>query len=1654
MPFPSDIIKKLTVYNQNTGLSENNLVGYNLLEDNINLSSNNNSYSSPRLLNWTAPYPINGVNKTLFYTEVNTNFTVGDRVFIINGNYDSNNLISIDKYKKGRDGYSVLFVDKCRIVLDINYNGILPFNDNEENFIKIWKVNSREDFISFSRQLTTKDKSLNFKFQDGLGHVIYTDKIYDKVYTEIDSNNNYITGWGVNLGVNGSVPGFFVKNTFNYWKNITNELFYYGTYYPNKKIKIMNGDIVFNGFTLRDGDVYEWTKGKTSSYWTLSKESLEPIITKSNFRGGQFKGVFNSGVFGGNTKKLSWDPNYTFNGGTIYNSNFKGVINSNISINESWKATLKEGKPYEQLNVLNNGGYGYNYIINSELSESNIINANLIGLKIGNFDSTFVKNNPVLENHIIGKTQSYSNNTIESANFENCIFSTIELDNCTLLNSRVYNSKITNGNIVNSQISSSVIKDSIYTTQDSIKVLYYDEWNISVNNFISLTDSNIYSTYSIYSIAQLNTSTENKTRTTHKIYKFYIDKTSYQKVKHGEYFYIKGVTYKDSPKILVNFFDKKFKIGTWTEYIDDFKNNDFYKRGFEITSYLSTPSDNSYIINSFTGTKPIVGKSIYIQSNKTFTNKYSDYYSIDVVISLSDLNGLTYSYLDFNYSSSVTQSGNRTFLLDKIDISNAYIIDANFESGLFENSDWNSGNHINYNNDNLISNLNGTGTYSFILDQNLNRLEVTLPKNSISEFELELDEVVYLNSVDHILNGVVTRLGDTFKVEKIEGKKITLSELNTSTLNPLISKNSQFKTDKSENRWNYLSKTKFFKSKIKSGLFKRSYFNNSLIKNDEYNSNDRDFENINKIKSLIISDSIFSKTKNILSKATYINTFFINNDDILEDLIIYNSYLNDVVFSKGIVKESFWKNGIFNGGLFYNSKSFDGMSSLKYPNYNTMRLKSYFRIGSGDNNRWSWSDGTFNGGEFYKSDWENGVFTGGLFNYSKFYNGTFSGGILGDKYGSSNDTLVYNGDILYTTVNNANLFSNDVSHSKNTPSTINWYNGVFNNGLFGSYADISYSSIPYSSTITITKNKNEDIIGTFSFTNINIDTDYEIKLDLYLDVPGQNDTRLLLVNLKGPNGKIINIKGYNEGFNNITAMTFSSSDIYPHISQFSQSKNNNIVRMSKNINSTPFRSPNFKSNISNIKEAYNENPNGDWVIIIGSGIEKDYSYTGIKCTLKITISKLNNLVIKNKSIWHNGEFNGGEFLNYSKWKNGIFNGGIFTSTLGWTQSGKYYDNSRIIDDYTWENGIFNDGEFGNKSIYSNSTWYNGVFNGGQFRGKLWNNGVFLYGNFIGSSIHSAHGNLDILKFNLSNASKFTNSFKKNFYGLWVNGIVSNDRQKYVLNSDNSVFRKWNNSNLQNFLWRDGIFNHEDSIIDNSVWLSGTFSNGTFINSSFNPYVDRSTKTNNEDYKFTPDINPTSTTFIDNSVWENGVLMDSDFYVSKWYNGTFINGNAFSMVFLGGVSKFMNAYNVIWEGGKWENGNWYGSNLSYSGTYNNNFIYSILRRGLKNYGENLSDNMIHIWNLFESENNNNFRLYGDISKNISNDVLVNEKSSNSPSTTTEAAIVTTNGMFDNGSFGGLPTWNEEVFDGTNFFNFVSDGPTNVGSYTPSRNYRVD
>lgn len=1666
MSFPSQILSKpylITSTDYQSLGTQINLVGV----DDLQLKGENTkSYSSPRILNWVEPYEINGVKKSLFYTEVNTNMQVGDRIWIINGYYDSDILIQIDKYKKGRDGYKVLYIDGCKIVLDIDYTGVLPYNDSDkfDDFIKVYRISTRSEFINLSRQISSRGGSLNYKFDRYQNNIVFIDSqdesLFGPVYTEKNTqifgtpSSYHIAGFGVNLGLTGS-PGFFVKDSVKYWTNISKELFYYGSYsvalgtHSNNRMMVMNGDFNYKGFDFKEGYVYEFKYGPTGSYWEIDKTYSQPIISKANFRSGEFTGIFNNGLFGTQEKRITWKGGKSiWKGGTLLNTIWNGGnFDSNISLPSNYKATFDVNKnPYQKANSTNNGGYGYNYIIDSYIKNSNIQNGNIINTKIGT-----PSNRTVLENHLKSITQIFYNN-IDSAYFEGCEFSSIYINNGTLVNSKINDTKLVNSKVINSQVYDSVIKDSSFISESKIKIRAYDEWNISEYRYTNLL--NIASGSSTYSIIQLSSDPTNipNSRTTHKLYKLYIDEKDYKKLKLGYFFYLKGIKINDNSRNVLNFFDKKFKLGTWTEFIDDYTNtainNDynypadsFYKRGIEHTAYISTPDDNSHILNSSTSSVSLgflqqYDPAIDITVNKVvqYTNLVSEnpnskYYSIDIIVSIQDIINryLDVPNLNFNYDSlASTQSS--TYLGNKIDISNAFIIDSNFESGIFETSDWNSGYNINYSNDSNISSLTGSGDYRLSIDFSTNTLiaENTQYNSDNREADFNQNDIIYLNSIDYINGSYSVRIPDTYKIISSISNTLILKEVNTDTISGLTA-GGYFTTNNSKNRYNYISKVKFEKSRIKSGIFKRSYFSKSLIQNDAYDSNDRDYNKIDSIKDLVIHESIFNNNNNILSSGTYLNSFFIGGSDKWQDGIIQNSFINGLTFSKGTIKESHWANGTFTGGLFYNSRTFDGNPSLIHPYYFDNRLKSYYIDGtlSGtiSNNRFAWVNGLFTGGEFYKSDWEDGLFTGGVFNYSKFYKGTFSGGNIGTPKGAISDTIIYNGDITYTTVDSATFYSKDPNYYGTSYSNINWYNGVFNNGVFGSSNDTiytyitsttysRYNNIDTNISISTTSSTTDGIgilISTTSSTTdiINKDLPLEIKVKIKTNHIYSGD---LLINLKSPNGNIINIKGLNEGGNiPLNNTIWSSDDDNQTLSQVSNYDSVNPqyfnFNMSKIIGTGSFGTYSNVSNTNNINDLLNSDSTftGDWSLII---IDYYSGNTGKLYDWEITFNYSTigqQIVFDNKATWYNGSFNGGQFIDMAKWKNGSFNGGKFISSYGFTYSGLYFNNSIDPIDYTWENGTFNDGEFGRGTLGANSTWNNGIFNGGQFKGRLWNGGIFSNGNFYGSSTYSAVGGLNIDTYD-SNAAKFVESYTQSFYGLWVDGIVTKNKDKYLMDKnfyfiDNKISKKYTITNFSNVLWLSGTFSNETAIFNNSVWLSGTFDKGTFKNSSFNPYVNRGEtdlvdtsidfprKLKMTDYKsFTPNFNPiiNMSKTKDISTWLNGDLVESEFYMSKWYDGNFISGTAYGMIFFNGVSKFMNAYNVTWEGGIWKNGNWYGSNFEYSGVFSksdgtpNNFIYNIVRRGLNDYGFSTSidpslnvtegQNGLHIWNLFNNSPN--------------------------------------------------------------------------------------
>lgn len=1187
----------------------------------IVISDNTLKTYSPKLLNYIEPYIINNKTKTLFYTEVNTNLVVGDKVFIVNGTYDSNELIKIDKYKKGRDGYKVLYIDKCKIVLDIDYTSILP-NIIPTNVTNVYVINTEEDFIHANREITTKNGVLENKYSENTGNIIY-----------IPNNINYtnIKLWDNCDSIN-ITSGFYIKRDRT-WVDISSN-------FDSGSMNIIytHGDFIHKTKSYKNNFYYKYIDNE----WVIDILSTPAYITKSNFRNGKFKGEWNGGIFGQYESQLEWD-NATWNNGTFLNSIWNdGLMNSINSSTFSYYSYLENGKVYQKQNTINNAGRGYNFIIDSTILKSNIINGSFYNNVFGQY-STFSN----IENYLIGATSSFD--IIAKGYFNKCKFTNSYINNSELKHTYCNNSKIEYSKSINSYYDNSLMDNSIYNSDDIIKILKY--------------------------------STQSYNEDTIYIYKFYISENSYRRLKRNDAFYIKGLLINDSKEML-NFFDKKFKIIAYSEYLE----NNFHltgnKNAFDFTVTLSTPEDNKHILDSISGENPY------------------NLYSIDIWVSRDSIKG------NANIE-----------LCNNIDITNAYILDSDYNSGLIINSDWNSGSHIEGNSDNNITKptLNG-GFYNMYIQDNL-----VFATNNYNYYQSELElsnigDIVYLECIDY--NG--TRLPDTYKVIDNTNNRFILKPIGTYSL---VDYSGDFKTNNAFNRYGYLKKLKIDKTNIKSGFFRRAYISNSLIQNNDYDSYDKDFNDLQKIRSLVISDSIFSNNSNILSNAIYINSFILGGTDLWNGGILYNSLWNGGTFSNGIVRESSWINGVFNNGEFYNNKTFNGVSSVYVPYYYSNNIKSYHIEGTASdnnyNNRYSWRDGIFNNGEFNKSDWENGTFSS-TFIHSKFYNGYINNATIGDKNTPTSDTHIYNAIIENSKVNNATIFSIDTSYGKITQQTITWNNGVFNNGVFGSDTTQNIDNIAI---------WNDGTFNGGQFISNGKWKNGEFNGGDFISAYGWTISSTQSIHYSWENGKFNN--GTFGNGNGLTNSTWFTGEFNGGVFK-GRIWNNGIFTMGEFHGSGDKPVDGLTcSKASEFVDSYTYSYFGKWNDGIFTAIkdkfildEKTYT-TPIKSNITEWKQEQKRAIIKN-ALWVNGTFDhtNGEMRN-SVWldgtfKNGYFNSSVFNPYV--KRNGSTFSSFNTNDTCIWKNGTLNDSDF-----YI-SKWENGKFIMGTACGMIWQNGISDYMN--------------------------------------------------------------------------------------------------------------------------------------------------------------------------------------------------------------------------------------------------------------------------------------------------------------------------------------
>lgn len=1374
-PIISSILRRRNISSEDVPqINSDSLVG---LDANKILYEKNRRTFSVKLEGYVEPYEVGGIGYTMFYTDVDHNLRVGERVFIVGGFYDSDDLIKVDKFNPLADGYKVLFVDRTKVALDIEYTGDLPSKtDPIDDFIKVYVASSQDEFDYLCQTYTNRGLNLDISGDD----VPVSSNRFSYAYSSnsgITYSTNtilYLNGTFSNSGQFGINPttlgnSFVIldRNSGNL-VDITSDLLSgnYGQYLSdilvnNDRIKVLGTSFAIGDSEFRKNSVYYYNYD--TGYWEIDREYDPAFITEQNFRRGIFrKGNFNQGVFGQYDEQIVYDgAEVKFNLGTLVNVRWTdGDINSGRSDSDSYFTAFDNGVPNIRLNAPNNGGFGYTFVYNVVMEKSNITSGVFV-------DSVFGSQSNInaVANYISGNPATYSVK-ITGGTFFNSELTNCDISGANFVSSVVSNSNILSSKSINSEIERSVFLRSKFTSDKIIKIDKYQESEILWWN--------------------------GSNQETFRIHKFYFSEQNFNRLKNLKNFYFDGIVLDggSNPYKLLNFFDEKFTLGSYTHSYDSIAPGG--KVGAKVIIQTSTIEDNLKFFSGVTGSNSLIeednfeygmpsldilcnnlnigfsgrtyqafnvngfdqnlqnllsigGFGSYIlasfrtSDNTTYGNISFGYDYFNFDLSLSNISEIvewvnepfsgsqsistwyhtdiwgdpvifTDSQIDFSGLDILVFDISNVFIgsivVNKINvqdpyinISGAYILDSDFKSGLFKESEWITGNYANYNDDYSIK----TNDFGYYRNLGVTGSSLTLnigPQNRYDIFQsgdIGFIRGLYFDPIAASQSGELIKLSEVYTLsssfDDLNGRNYVLSGVTPSGSFTDFFGQDWIITPNAENNFNYLSPVKFENSKILSGVIRRGYFENCVFDNILFNLTDRDLKDIPNARKLLVTDTIFHNSGNTFKNGIYVNSSILSGNDKFENGIVFNSIWNgrgfnykisqsggllthqNIDFQNGIFTKSKWSDGNWLAGQFYMNKT---NAVGTYSVYDDAKEVYYSK---NQLTRWSWVNGEFRSGIFEKSNWESGKFFNGEFFFSNFLSGESFGGVFGRSNLKTESTRVLSGSFSNSIVVNAEFRSTSPkgeSISGPTPSyKIEWYSGKFDGGIFG------------------------------------VDVQYPVYEDLVFE--------------------------------------------YPY-----------------------------------------------------------------------------------ESIWYNGDFNGGKFADISKWKLGRFNGGEFISYYGYPEVRypyQYFVGTYSTQDrFAWEDGEFNGGKFGNFSTGSNSTWYTGEFNGGVFAGRYWRTGVFYNGKFIGSGSGKS-----TMKDNVSN---YIWEFSDNFYGYWRDGVVTENKDDHILNKnfytklerESTKVEKKRNATLDGILWRGGIFQHSSGYMNNSVWLDGVFQKGFFTRSSFNPFV--------------------------------------------------------------------------------------------------------------------------------------------------------------------------------------------------------------------------
>ncbi len=505
---------------------------------------------------------------------------------------------------------------------------------------------------------------------------------------------------------------------------------------------------------------------------------------------------------------------------------------------------------------------------------------------------------------------------------------------------------------------------------------------------------------------------------------------------------------------------------------------------------------------------------------------------------------------------------------------------------------------------------------------------------------------------------------------------------------------------------------------------------------------------------------------------------------------------------------AFWIDGEWNGGDFENGMWYNGVFSEK-------KGLSTFGLAAFNSRTATWHGGKWNGGSFYSGltgssdvseankysiwytgQWMSGDFHGGVAYNMTFNTGIWHGGILEEVQivgiNDNNKSFILNGvfkfnigDEIYVLDNNIDsefsFFGSNTDPIKYTilkivEDNVNKLTEIYVDYNFSvsglsnytKYSGLLNSTIPDNSYVVSTQSVSYTMVGT---------TDIKVKLNLTCSHIGD-----LTINLKAPNGNIINLKEYGAG----GTMSIPGSGTAPYTKNTNNYFTDTVFSTTQSavsftMSSSPYTDTyemmkktgqgahSYVSNKTDLADLLNSDGtiNGDWSLYIH---DRFYSMSGVQCISTATASSNFNISISGTqyaSLLRIGDGVEVVYIVYSPTAiSSTFSSTIigirkdFTktyltlskvnntgSTIPWAGGNNASiktlpKNGTLID---WEISFINEKQIGaqiNQPIingfetglrvvsnfkngnWKSGIWTNGIYDSGTFEGGIWYNGIF------------------------------------------------------------------------------------------------------------------------------------------------------------------------------------------------------------------------------------------------------------------------------------------------------------------------------------------